>query len=364
MMRQRRATQRHRMNNSSENLSTGERENVKRKLFGRLIFVALLFTAGAIYAQRTNRKPAVPRPAATNVFAFVPKSDGILVVEVNRLLNETLPNVFAGDAARLAQINSEIDKFKAQTGIDARTFTRAVVASRYTYPSPDVTKLEPVAIATGTFNSGAIVSSARAAGKGTSREEKYGGTTITVLTMNDQVKVFGLWNMNVHDLAIAPLNANTVAVGTPATVRLAIDAGKTPQRESADLVALATRDPQAVIGFGGNVPPSVWKGLNLGTDAIAQDASSIRQAYGSLGTTTTDVSVVIVARTETPAAAKNLGDTVTGLKQIAGFAILQMTGQKKALAESALSNLKINVRANELELRTQVAAANIASLMK
>jgi hypothetical protein len=41
-----------------------------------------------------------------------------------------------------------------------------------------------------------------------------------------------------------------------------------------------------------------------------------------------------------------------------------MTGQKKALAESALSNLKITVRANELELRTQVAAASIASLMK
>jgi hypothetical protein len=353
------------MNNSSKNLSTGERKNVKRKLFGSLTIVGLVVaTTAAIYAQQAKSKRPVPRTAATDIFAFVPKSDGIVVVDVKRLLNETLPNVFAGDSARLAQINSEIDKFKTQTGIDARSFTRAVIASRYTYPSPDVTKLEPVAIATGSFNSAATVASARTAGKGTSREEKYGGTTITVLTMNQQVKVFGLWDMNVRELAIAPLNANTVAVGTPTTVRTAIDAGKTRQRESADLIALATRDPQAVIGFGGNVPPSVWKGLNLGTDAIAQDASSIRQAYGSLGTTTTDVSVVIVARTETPAAAKNLGDTVTGLKQIAGFMVLQMTGQKKALAESALSNFKIDVRANELELRTQVTAANLASLMK
>ena len=347
-----------------QNLSTGEREIVKRKLFGSLIFVALLVTAGAIYAQRANRKPAVTRTAATDIFAFVPKSDGIVVVDVNRLLNETLPNVFAGDSAKLAQINSEIDKFKTQTGIDARTFSRAVIAARYTYPSPNVTKLEPVAIATGSFNSASVVSSARAAAKGTAREEKYGGTTITILTINDQVKMFGLWSMNVRELAIAPLNADTVAVGTPATVRAVISAGKTPRRESTDLVALATRDSQAVMGFGANVPASVWTGLNLGTDAIAQDASSIRQAYGSVGTTTTDVSVTIVARTETPTAAKNLGDTITNLKQLAGFAILQMTGQKKALAESALSNLKINVRANELELRTQVAAANIASLMK
>ena len=338
---------------------------MKRKLLGSLTTVALTIAVTAVvYAQQAKSRRAAARPAATDIFAFVPKSDGVVVVDVNRLLNETLPTVFAGDTAKLAQINSEIDKFKIQTGIDAHTFTRAVVVARYTNPTPSVTKLEPLAIATGSFNSAALVSSARAAAKGTSREEKYGGTTITIITMNDQVKVFGLWNMRVRDLAIAPLSANTVAVGTPATVRAAIAAGKTPQRESADLVTLATRDPQAVIGFGANVPSSVWTGLNLGTDAIAQDASSIRQTYGAVGTTTTDISVTIVARTETPAAAKNLGDTVTGLKQLAGFAILQMTGQKKALAESALSNLKINVRANELELRTQVAAANIASLMK
>ncbi len=338
---------------------------MKRTLFASLTVAVFVITATvAIYAQQAKNVRPVTRTAATDTFAFVPKSDAVVVVDVNRLLNETLPKVFAGDSAKLAQITSEIDKFKIETGIDARTFSRAVIAARYTYPSPNVTKLEPVAIATGTFNSAVVVSSARGAAKGTSHVEKYGGTTITILTMNNQVKMFGLWNMNVHELAIAPLNANTVAVGTPSTVRAAIDAGKTPRRDSTDLVTLATRDPQAVIGFAGNVPSSVWTGLNLGTDAIAQDASSIRQAYGSVGTTTTDVSVTIVARTETPTAAKNLGDTVTSLKQLAGFAILQMTGQKKALAESALSNLKINVRANELELRTQVAAANIASLMK
>lgn len=338
---------------------------MKTKLFGSLTVVGLVVaTTVAICAQQAKRGTPAVRTARTDVFAFVPKSDAIVVVDVNRLLNETLPTVFAGDSAKLAQINSEIDKFKMQTGIDPRAFNRAVIACRYTSPSPNVTKLEPVAIATGSFNPAAIVSSARAAANKTAREEKYGGTTITIITMNQQVKMFGVWNMNVRELAIAPLNADTVAVGTPATVRAVINAGKTARRESADLVALATRDPQAVMGFGANVPPSVWKGMDLGTDAIAQDASSIRQAYGSVGTTSTDVSVTIVARTETPTAAKNLGDTVTSLKQLAGFAILQMTGQKKALAESALSNLKINVRANELELRTQVAAASIASLMK
>ncbi|HEY3104683.1 MAG TPA: hypothetical protein VGJ69_13925 [Pyrinomonadaceae bacterium] len=330
-----------------------------------LTFALMTLTAVSICAQQPARARTTTTQARTaDIFAFVPQSDGIVVVDVDRLLNETLPRVFAGDTAKLAQINSEIDKFKTQTGIDARAFNRVVVAARYTYPSAKVTKLEPVAIAQGKFDVKALTLAARLAAKGNAREEKYRGATITILTINDQIKLFGLWNMRVRDLALTALNSNTVAVGTPATVRATIDAARTPRRDSADLVSLATRDPQAVIGFGANVPAALWAHLNLGNDATAQDASSIRQAYGSLGTTATDVSLTLVARTETPAAAKNLGDILTGLKQLAGFMIMQMTGDKKALAQSALENLKINARGNEIEIRTQVAAANLASLMK
>jgi hypothetical protein len=331
-----------------------------------LLTLALItLTAVSICAQRPARaRTTATQPRTADIFAFVPQSDGIVVVDVDRLLNETLPRVFAGDTAKLTQINSEIDKFKTQTGIDARAFNRVVVAARYTYPSAKVTKLEPVAIAQGKFDVKALTLGARLAAKGNAREEKYRGATITILTINDQIKLFGLWNMRVSNLALTALNGNTVAVGTPATVRAAIDAARTPRRGSTELVSLATRDPQAVIGFGANVPAALWANLNLGSDATAQDATSIRQAYGSLSTTTTDVSLILAARTETPAAAKNLGDTLTGLKQLAGFMIMQMTGDKKALAQSALENLKINARGNEIEIRTQVAAANLASLMK
>ncbi len=315
-------------------------------------------------AQTKTRARITTQTKTADIFAFVPPSDGIVVVDTNRLLNETLPRVFADDAAKMAQINSELDKFKTQTGIDPRSFDRAVVSTRFVHPTPTVTKLEPVAIAEGKFDARAVTLAARLSGKGQVREEKHRGATIVVLTINDQMKLFGLWDMRVRDLAITALNANTVAVGTPETVRAVIDASKTPRRDSADLVALATRDPKAVIGFGSNVPKELWENLNLGTDAIAQDASSIRQAYGSVGTTATDVALTIVARTETPAAAKNLGDTLSGLKQLAGFMVMQMKSDKQALAQSALSNLTINSRANEVESHTQVTAANLASVIK
>jgi hypothetical protein len=336
---------------------------VKQHSFIR-ISALVIFAFSLVLGQSVANAQRTSRAKTAYIFSFVPASDGVVVLDANRLLNETLPRVLAGDAAKLAHINSELDKFKTQTGIDPRAFERVVVSARYTYPSPNVTKLEPVAIAQGKFDARAVTLAARMSGKGKVREEKYRGATIVVLTINDQMKLFGLWNMRVRDLAITALNANMVAVGTPATVRAAIDAGRTPRRDSVELVSMATRDPQAVIGFGANVTKTLWSNLNLGTDAIAKDVGSIRQAYGSVGTTATDVALTVVARTDTPASAKGLSDTLTGLKQLAGFLVMSMNADRRALAQSAVANLTINTRTNEVEIRTQVAAANLASVMK
>jgi len=169
--------------------------------------------------------------------------------------------------------------------------------------------------------------------------------------------------MRVGELAICALDANKLAIGNLATVRAAIDAGK-KGGANAELLTLASRDPKAVIGFGANVPRELMANLNVGNDTIAKDANSIRQAYGSIGTTETDVSLSLVARTDNPDAARNLSDTITGLKQLGAIFVVQMAQPRKALAQGALDNLKITTRGNELEIRTQVAAANLASVIK
>jgi hypothetical protein len=152
-------------------------------------------------------------------------------------------------------------------------------------------------------------------------------------------------------------------MGTPATVRAAIDAGKAG-RAPADLIALATRDQNAVIGFGGNITRELLTNLDVGNDTIAKDISSIKQVYGSLGSTKTDVTMNMMALTDSAAAATNLRDTVDGFKQIGGLLIMRMTEPRKSLAESALNNLKVIARENELEIHTQVTAASLAALIK
>jgi len=326
-----------------------------------VVAAGLIFSTGSVLvAQRSTARAA----RSSDAGSFLPASDGVMLVDVHGLLNDTLPRVFAGDSAKLAQVNGEIDKFKTETGVDPRALTRLVLGTRYVYPSLKTARLETVAIANGTFDVKAIAAAGRARAQGRYREERYRSATIMVFSINGEMRLLGLWKMKVHDLAVSVLDSRTLAIGSLASVRAAIDTGRTGKAANNALLTLASRDPNAVIGFGANITRELTARLNVGSDSMATDVNSIRQVYGAIGSTQTDVSVTITARTDTAEAAKNLSDTVTGLKQLGTIFIMQMTGPRKALAQSALDNLKISTRANELEMRTQFAAASLASIVK
>ena len=336
---------------------------MNKKILASSLTLALFVVTLVLASGLSAHAPFANTAMVADALSYLPASDAIALIDVRRLLNQTLPRILAQDPAKLAQANAEVEKFKARTGIDPRSFDRVVLGTRYTYPSPNVTKLETVAIAHGTFDAKALVAAGRIAANGKYREEKYQGATIIVISINDQMKLFGFWNMKVSELAVCGLDSNTLAIGDLGTVRAAIDAGK-KGRASADLITLATRDPNSVIGFGANVPSALLANLNVGNDTVAKDAKSIRQIYGSLGSIENDLSLLLVARTETTDAAKNLGDTVEGLKQLGGILVTRMQQPRKALAQNALDNLKITTRGNEVEIRTRVDAASLASVIK
>lgn len=323
---------------------------------------AVVLTAVAsslLFAQRQS----TTAPATSDVGNYLPASDAVAVVNVKRMLNETMPMILGSDPAKLAQANAEVDKFKTKTGVDPRSFDRVVFGMRYTYPSSNTTKFESVAIARGTFNANSLTAAVKQTAKGKFREEKYRGNNLILVNVNDQMKVLGLFDMHVSELAISILDENSLALGTIENVKAAIDAGKRG-RAPADLIVLATRDSNAVAGFGANLSKQLLGKLDVGNDTLAKDVSSIKQAYGSIGSTQSDVTMMLVARTDSVDAAKNLGDTVEGLRQLGAIFIGRMAQPKRNLADSALNNLKVTARGSELEIRTQVAAANLAALMK
>ena len=348
---------------------------MKNKLF--IVFAALAVTvAGAtgFNQAQTKRKqvtstarPSVttaPAAAPATPLALLPASDGVLHVDIKRLLNEAVPRALAGNPERLAKLNAEMDTLKTRYGLDVRSFERLAVGVRFLNSSPGVTKTDMVAVASGTFNSNTLLAAAKLASKGKYAEQKHAGTSVLVFNVNDQVRVGGLLNMRVRELAVAALDQNTLTFGKPEGVRSVLDARGGRGRVSNDLVALATRAPNAIIGFGANVPASATGNLNFGNEEITRNIAAIRQAYGSFGTSERGFDLLAAARTTQANEAQGLYDALAALKQFGGMMVAQLPADKGRLAQSALEGLKITTQANETQVRLELAQADISELMR
>jgi hypothetical protein len=332
---------------------------VKRTLLTLAIVVLSVFAA-QVAAQTRTRNNA---PATGGLMSSLPESDAVAQIKLRQLLSEALPRIMGNNSVRLAEVNASIETFKTRTGLDPRMFEQLAVGLRFSHPSEGVTKVQTIALANGTFNPAAMVAAGRVASNGSYREEKYQGKTLYIFKLEENIRMVGLFNFRIDELAAAPLDANVLALGDPAGVRAAIDAAGSRKRANAELIALASRDPNAVIGFGGNVTEQLITNLDIGNAPIATDLSKLRQVYGSVGTSATDLQLFLAARAVNADAAKSLGDTLEGLKQFGALLVGRLSGARGVLAKSALANLQIVTQANELQIRTAVPQADLGPLM-
>jgi len=288
-----------------------------------------------------------------------------MMVDVRRLLSEALPRAFNNNAAELARVNSEIDKFKATTGLDARLFERVAVGVSYKQTATGQMLVEPVAIARGTFKPGAlaaVIAAAPAATRSPMQEQKYAGQTVYVFDVNAPVKLLGLFNLRVSDVAVSMLDANTVAIGKLERVRAAIDANAgRGGRVSPEIAALATRDANAIIGMGGDVPASLTQKLDMGN--ISKSIAAVRQFYSTLGTTANGFNMLTALRTDNAGAAKSLSSTLAGLKQLAPFAIGQMAPARARPLQSLVESTKVNAEGNDVLITLELAQIDVAALI-
>ena len=332
---------------------------VKLKLINLAVIVVVLAVGVQIQAQTRGRTSA---SAAPTLLSSLPESDAVAQVKVKQLLSEAMPRILANNPAKLSEVNASIARFQERTGLDSRMFQQVALGVGYTYPTEGVTKLQTVALANGSFSASAMVAAGRVASNGKYREEKYQDKTLYIFTLDENVKLLGLFDFRIGELAAAPLDANVLALGDPIAVRKAIDASRQRKQANAELIALASRDPNAVIGFGSNMSEQLVGNLDIGNAPIAGDLKNLRQVFGSVGTTASDLQLFLGARAVNAEAAKSLGDTLEGLKMFGAVMVGRLSGVKGVLAKSALANMKINTDANELQIRTTVAQAEVGPL--
>jgi hypothetical protein len=314
-------------------------------------FIALIIMMGAVVASvsgQTTKSASVSVPAANDPLVMLPASDAVAVIDIKRVLTEAMPRALEGNPARLAEANAEIDRFKTRTGIDLRSFDRVAAGLRFNDRSSAADEERKVAIARGTFNAGAIVAAGRLAAKGKYREEKHAEKTIYIFTLEQQVKLFGMLKMSVTELAVSALDANTLAMGDPAGVRAAIDAGR------------------GMIGFAAKLPPSAAQGLDIDNEEITKNIASIRQVYGSIGTTPAGFDMLTVARTENADQAQSLNDTIAAAKQFAAVLASHVSRDtdKGKLVKNALDNMKVTTTGNEVQIKLELAQTDIATLVR
>ncbi len=327
-----------------------------------LAVIAIFATSSMVAFAQTNQTRST-QPASA-LLSSLPPSDGVAFIKVRRVLDEAMPKLLADNPAQVAELNTELAEFKTKTGIDPRSFEDMALSFQFSYPSQAVTKIRTVALARGTFNSAALVAAGRMAANGKYVEQRYQGKTIYIFTLDRQLRLFGLWDLKLRELAVTSINGNMLALGDIEAVKAALDASRSRKYANADLIALATHDANAIIGFGGNISESLMETLRVKHNGIAREMTAVRKVYGSLGMTNSDLELMVAARTVDTHSAKNLGDTVEGLKALAGLFIGRLPAAKESLARAALNNLKVTTQGTDLQIRTAVAQAQVAPLIR
>ena len=334
---------------------------VNHSFFKTLALALMLASVSVAALAQTNRGTA-QRPST--LLSSLPPSDAVAFVKVRRVLDEAMPKLLAENPTQVAELNNELAEFKTKTGLDARSFEEVALGFQFSYPAEAITKIRTVALARGTFNSAALVAAGRVAANGKYVEHKYAGKTIYVFTLDRQFRLFGMWDVKLRDLAVTSINGNMLALGDLEAVKGVLDSNRNRKYANPDLVALASQDPSAILGFGGNISEGVMATLRVKHGGIAREMTAVRKVYGSLGITNADLELLLAARTVDNYSAKNLGDTVEGLKQLAGLFIGRLPAAKESLARTALNNLKITTQGNDLQIRTAVAQAQVAPLIR
>lgn len=326
-------------------------------------FAALNQSAGAQTAR--GRGTAAARPAGVQAAAQVvplPASDAVLTVDLRRLLNEAVPRAIGGDAAREAQFKADLEQFKARTGLDARAFETLSVGARLRQLESGATKLDQVvAVARGTFDPAAVVAAGRAAAGGYTAQQ-HAGKTVHVFGVNDQLRLFGLVRLRVRELAVAALDANTLAVGEPEAVRASIDAQAGRGRVDAALLSPA-RGANDLVAFAGNVPPAAFANIDVGLPEVNKSLAAIRGFRGTLGMTAAGFQMTTVLRSATAPDAQRLGNTVEALKAVLP-GLVSMGGSRARLVQSAVESLKITTQGTEVQLRADLPEDYVASLLR
>lgn len=355
---------------------------MKRSFYALMAAIAVTFGAAVFYAA-TQQAGA---QTADRLTASLPASDAVMVLEMKRLMSESLPQILSGKPLEIAKINAGIDKIKTDTGLDLRQFERVAVGMTIKQSGAE-TNLDPVLLARGTFNSNALLGVAKMGAKGKYREESFKGKTIYIFSPQEIAaaqKPGGTANQTPganqppqnpskieksldrmmenlsKELAVAVYDDATLAIGSVARVREAVGGGA---RVGTDLLALVDSKPQAIARFGANMPQGLTQFVDLDDDEIGRSLKEVRQLSGALDAANNTAAVSLTARASEPKNAENLEQLLAGVQMIGKSLLGGAQGGRNEIYGRMIDSVKITREADRVMLDLQIPQSDINVLL-
>jgi hypothetical protein len=332
--------------------------------------IALAFILSVIIPALADDKANKNAKQATQLVAVLPDSDGIMSVNVKRLLNEALPQILSANQPKLNGILGKLDEVKTKTGIDLSRFEQVAIGVKANQISPSKFEFEPVILARGSYDAGALVAVAKLASKGKYREEKIGGQTIYIFSAKEIAeenkpqsngsfmdkmfdKMLGSFN---GEFALTSYDTSTLAFGSVPRVREVIES-KT--RVNSQLLDLVYRNQNAVMSFGANMPKGMASFFDLDNEEIDKNINVIKQIYGSMNVNGNNTNVSLTAKTLKEQEAVDLETFMKGIAEVGKVLIGSSKGADKKVYARMIENAKISHQGNEVMLDLQIPQSDI-----
>lgn len=343
-----------------------------------LTFVAILFlvvTSTAVLAQNPPNVAAnvvtsattkvVLSPQVPSALTSLPESDTLIYFNPQRILNEAAPRVMP--EKDLQGMRKALEDIKGFAGVDLSKVEFIVMAVRFRKPTADLNFAPPefMAVAGGDFSSDSLVALARMASEGRLRDEKYGAKTLSLMTIDPIAKESekNPFLKSFSEVAIVPLSANTIAVGTPGYLRAAVDAAADGRgRISPENLTSLLRDPTVLVSVAGSPWDSFAKSFGLlGTETNARAAkcdSNLGDFYVAVTMDATNFMLRGAMGADNSDTAKIINNLANGFLRHAASHAPDKTGQ------NVINSLKLTATENEVVLSADVSQQLVVDFLK
>lgn len=347
-----------------------------RILFAAAAFL-LLFELAFIPVAGQNgvaRQVAADQPMAKvkELVEKLPASDAVIGIDLARLQKSTVPAALSGDPALLNLANNAIADLKQAYGVDLTEFDSAAIGIAVKPVKQSEYDFEPVAIIRGSINLQGLITSLIERGNGQITSEVVEGKTVYLIRRKqNEIQADNDANPNKkakkqlfaglqREIAVAALETGTLAIGTPARVRLAI---KQPGRLDPQIKSYFGKAAGTTAKFAARVPRGMAGLLPIESDDLGQSIESIQFIYGGLSDTPAGVQILINGVTTTEAAALSLKETLEGVQTIGKALLGGAKGADKALYARLLSSVTFSTNGNQVVMRLDLANSDLSTLL-